>query len=69
MTLVVHWGNGEYSIFDGLPWEVHSEGKTLMVFDKAGGECGTIQLKDIVPPISNSVIYHVWTDATEWSRS
>ena len=45
MTLVVHWGDGEKSIFDGLSWEVHSRLKTLTLFNSVGGKSGTITLK------------------------
>lgn len=69
MTLVVHWGNCEKSVFDGFPWEVHSAQKTLMMFNFPGGECGTIPVKNTFDPKDNSTVYHVWTDATDWSRS
>ena len=68
MTLVVHWGDGDKSIFDGLPWEAHSSQNTLVLFNSHGGECGTIPIKDIHIPTDTSTVYHVHTDATEWSR-
>ena len=66
MTLVVHWGDGEKSIFDGLSWEVHSRLKTLTLFDSVGHESGKIKIKDIHEPMDKSTVYHVWTDATGW---
>lgn len=66
MTLVVHWGDGEKSIFDGLSWEVHSRLKILTLFNSVGGKSGTITIKDIHEPTDTSTVYHVWTDATGW---
>lgn len=66
MTLVVHWGDGEKSIFDGLSWEVHSRLETLTLFNSVGGKSGTITIKDTHEPTDTSTAYHVWTDATGW---
>lgn len=69
MTLVVHWGDREKSIFDGFPWEIHSSRKILTLFNAHGGDCGEIPVKDMHAPTDTSTVYHVYTDATDWSRS
>ena len=69
MTLVVHWGNGNKSIFNGLSWEIHSETRELTLFNSFGGEHGTIPIKDIRDTVDTFTVYHVYTYATDWSRS
>lgn len=66
MTLVVHWGDCEKSIFDGLPWEIHSRNKTLTLYDSKGYVSGTIPVHDVHEPTHTDTVYHVWTQATGW---
>ena len=66
MTLVVHWGDGEKSFYDGFQWEVHSRDKTLRLVNNVGQVCGPVTVKNTFDPTDTSTVYHVWTDATGW---
>lgn len=68
MTLVVHWGDGNESIYDRFQWEVHSRDKTLRVVNNVGHVCGPITLKDTHVPEDKFTVYHAWTDATGWEE-
>ena len=67
MTLVVHWGNGNKSIFANMRWEITSVDNMLKLYYFDDGY-RAVHLEGCQDPMGDSSVYHVFTISNEWEE-